>query len=480
MTTNFKTMVGSLLLSMAIFPTSSMAKVSLPHILADNMIIQQNSDVRLWGWDKANKVIKVRVSWSKKQYTTTANKDGKWSLKVKAPAASYTPLSITFDDGEATTLRNILAGEVWVCAGQSNMEMPVKGFDLCPVQGSNETVVESAQLRGIHYVKIPSRMSMKPQDDANCEWKVVSPSTVKNCSAVGFAFAKEVNAALNIPVGLIMANKGGTRVESWLTEENLKKYTDEPLDSAAMVKKFSWDFHRPLLWGNATFNPILNYTVKGIIYYQGESNVGNPGNQYSERLKLLVEQWRKQFGNDNLPFYEVMIAPYRYDDEKGDWGAKLREQQVRAADIIPNSGIVSTLDLIEPYEIDQIHPRQKFPVGQRLAWMALNKQYGMSELGCESARFESMKVEGNKCVIKLKNLYGGVNRTNNMEGFEVAGEDKVFHKATATYDWKTGLTVTSPEVEKPIAVRYCFRNFQLGNVTNQAGLPLLPFRTDNW
>lgn len=457
------------------------AKVRLPHIVGDNMILQQQTDARLWGWAKPGATVRVTVSWSADQYSAKAGKDGSWLVKVRTPKASYTPLSITFDDGDKTTLNNILSGEVWVCAGQSNMEMPVRGFGNCPVEGYNDAVVEATRMRGIHYVKIPSVMRTTPQEDAQCEWKPVDASTVGEASATGYFFARLVNKALDIPVGLVMANKGGSRVESWLTRENLQKYTDEPLDSAAMVKKYSWDYHRPLLWGNGTFNPILKYTVKGILFYQGCSNVGDPGNRYSERLALLVKQWRSQFALGDIPFYFVQIAPYYYDDDVNKTsGALLREQQFRASTIIPNSDIVCTNDLVYPYETQQIHPAQKRQVGERLAYIALNKNYGMSEVLCESPKFKEMKISNDTCYVQLKDDYYAISRYEDIQGFEVAGEDKVFHKANAYYYWTKGIIITSPEVKKPVAVRYCFRNFQLGNVKNLAGLPLFPFRTDDW
>ena len=251
------------LAAFALITLGAQAKVKLPHILGDNMVIQQNSEANLWGWDKPGTVVKVTTSWSSQKYSVKTGKDGKWAVKVLTPKASYTPLSITFDDGDQTTLNNILAGEVWVCAGQSNMEMPVKGFGNCPVKGYNKAVVRANQYKGVHYVKIPSVMSSKPLDDANCEWKVISPETVGDASATGYFFAQVVNKALNVPVGLVMANKGGSRVESWLDRDYLKKNTKEDLDSIKMTKnpKFKWDFLYPLLWGNGTFHPILNYSI---------------------------------------------------------------------------------------------------------------------------------------------------------------------------------------------------------------------------
>jgi len=368
------------------------------------------------------------------------------------------------------------------------MEMPMKGFGDCPVEGYMEEVINARQFKGIHYIKIPSVMRMEPQYDSEpCEWKEIDSKTIAEASATGYFFAQTVNKMLDIPVGLVMANKGGSRVESWFTKENLQKYTDEPLDTMGIVKKFPQDYHRQLVWGNGTFNPILNYTVKGILYYQGCSNVGNPGNQYSDRMKILVDQWRQQFGLGEIPFYFVEIAPYHYDNVDGDWGAKLREQQYRASTIIPNSGLISTNDLVYPYEPTQIHPAQKKQVGQRLAFQALNKTYGKEEIWCESPSFKDMKISNDSVFIHVKDTYGAISRFMDIQGFEVAGEDKVFYPAEAGHYWKPGgaywntaIVIVSDKVKKPVAVRYCFKNFQIGNLENGAGLPLFPFRTDDW
>ncbi len=475
------------LAAFALITLGAQAKVKLPHILGDNMVIQQNSEANLWGWDKPGTEVKVATSWSSQKYSVKTGKDGKWAVKVLTPKASYTPLSITFDDGDQTTLNNILAGEVWVCAGQSNMEMPVKGFGNCPVKGYNKAVVRANQYKGVHYVKIPSVMSSKPLDDANCEWKEANADNVSEASATGYFFAKTVNEAIDVPVGLIMANKGGSRVESWLDRDYLTKNTKEDLDSTHMVNKFKWDFLYPLLWGNGTFNPILNSTVKGILFYQGCSNVGDPDGQYTQRLADLVAQWRRDFKQGDIPFYFVQIAPYHNGDINGDAGPRLREQQFNAAKVIPNSGIVCTEDLVYPYEVEQIHPAQKRQVGERLAYQALNKTYGMKSVIGEGMTFKEMKIKNDTICVHFDNTFGAYNRFDNIEGFEIAGEDKVFHPATARHFWQPGndtwnecITVVSPEVKKPVALRYCFKNFQIGNLKNQGGLPLIPFRTDNW
>ena len=469
---------------------SAQAKVRLPHLIGDYMVLQQQTDARLWGWAKPGKTVTVSTSWSDQTVTAKAEKDGRWLVKVKTPKAGYTPLSITFDDGEAVTINNVVSGAVWVCAGQSNMEMPVKGFGMCPVKDYNYHVLDAAQSKGVRSVKIPSIMRAVPQDDALGEWRQCSPKTVGEFSATGYFFARLLSRTLDIPVGIIEANKGGSRVESWLTKENLEKYTSDPTDSVEICKKWAqYDYHRSLLWGNGTFNPILNYTVKGILYYQGCSNVGDPGDQYSERMKLLVDQWRQQFGLGEIPFYFVQIAPWAYDDGdvNGISGALLREQQFKASQIIPNSSLVCINDLVYPYETTQIHPAQKQPVGERLAFTALNRDYGYESVLYKSPSYKDMKVDGDVVYIHLQDNYYADAPFEDMQGFELAGEDRVFHPAKAQHFWQPGggywdeaIKITSPEVKNPVAVRYCFKNFQIGNVKNGGNLPLFPFRTDNW
>ena len=476
------------IVALATLSLSAQAKVRLPHIICDNMVLQQQTDARLWGWAKPGATVKVSTSWSDETATAKAGKNGKWLVKVRTPKASYDPLTITFDDGEAVTISNVVSGEVWVCAGQSNMEMPVKGFGMCPVDDYNHHVVDAINSKGVRSVKIPSVMRATPQDDAQCEWRMCSPKTVNEFSATGYFFARLLSRTLDIPVGIIEANKGGTRLESWLTKENLEKYTSDPTDSVEICKKWAqWDYHRSLLWGNGTFNPILNYTVKGILYYQGCSNVGDPGDQYSERMKLLVEQWRAQFGLGEIPFYFVQIAPYFYDNADADWGARLREQQWKASQIIPNSSLVCTNDLVHPYEATQIHPAQKQPVGERLAYTALNRDYGFETIQYKSSSYKDMTVKNDTIFIHTQDNYWCDAPFEQMKGFEIAGEDQVFHPAKAQHFWQPGggywdeaIIVTSPEVKKPVAVRYCFKNFQIGNVHNGGNLPLFPFRTDNW
>lgn len=452
------------------------AKVRLHHLIADNMVVQSNTDVRLWGWASPGKTVNVSTSWGSTPCSAKADKDGAWEVRVRTPKASYKPLSISFSDGETTTISNVLSGEVWVCAGQSNMEMPMRGFDGCPVEGYNEAVVDATHRAAIRYAKIPSRMAMKPQSDADTRWMVVSPATVAGTSATGYFFARMLQQTLDVPVGIIEANKGGTRVESWLDRDNLKRETDERLDSAS-IYAMKTDYYRPLIWGNGTFAPITKFTVKGIVYYQGCSNVGYNTGDYARRLGLLVKQWRRDFNCGELPFYFVEIAPYWYDNADGTEAALLREQQYIASTQITNCCMVGNNDGAYKWEMKQIHPAQKRKVGERLAYAALSATYGVKGLIYKNPSFKSLTVDGQEATVHLSNTENGIYPLYGIEGFEVAGADGKYYTAAARYDWHGGIVVTSPKVLKPVAVRYCFKNFQLGTARNQGGLPLLPFRT---
>ena len=358
------------------------------------------------------------------------------------------------------------------------MEMPLKGFNDCPVEGYQEAIAESGDIQGIRYAKIPATMRTMPQDDAECHWEIVNPNTANECSAIGYFFACHLHKMIDMPIGLILANKGGTRVESWLEKDYLKQHTNEPTDSANIVRQYPTEWQRPLLWGNGTFHPILNYTVRGILFYQGCSNVGQVPTIYGERLTQLIGQWRKEFQSPNLPFYFVEIAPYNYGNTQGTDAALLRMQQQRVAQNVSNTVLIGTNDLVYPSEANQIHPCQKRQIGERLAMTAAARDYGFENIYYRCPSLDRVEIHQDSCYVYLKDTYNGIAAATSYEGFEIAGNDGIYHPAQAQYLHNGKFVLTSLGITKPVNVRYCYHNFQLGTVKNQAGLPLLPFSTN--
>ena len=338
------------------------AKVKLPALMGDNMVLQQQTDARLWGWAAPGATVRVTPSWDGQTVTCRADAEGCWLVSVKTPAAGYTPYEITFDDGEQLTLKNILVGEVWLASGQSNMQMPLKGFGGCCVKNGADEIIRSADYPNIRFFVVTTEQAYEPREDCKGSWQVPSVHTSAEFSATAWFFATSLEKALRVPVGVVVSAYGGSKVESWLSREILEGYPDVDLSREA-IERCDPPYERPLLMYNAMICPIRNYTYKGIIWYQGESNVGTH-KTYAQRLATMVDLWRRDFGLGEIPFYYAEIAPYDYDspvqDEKS---AYLREAQFRAQSLIPNSAMVSTNDAVETYERHNIHPRNKDVVG---------------------------------------------------------------------------------------------------------------------
>ena len=334
--------------------SSGTAKVVLPDIISNNMVLQQDAQVRLWGKALPNGQIVVTVSWNSQKFTTLSDKEGNWEIGITTPRGSYIPQNIEISDGESVTLTNILIGEVWLCSGQSNMEMPLRGFQNCPVAGGNETIATSGRWRKqIRFATVPWTEALSPQESCRGNWKISSPENAQWFSAVGFHFAMMLNEVLDVPVGIISCCWGGSTLEGWLPEKVLRNYADIDLDKAK--KRQGMQCLRPMIMYNGMLYPLRKYTIKGFLWYQGESNV-DKFDVYTERLTTLVRLWREEWNSD-LPFYFAEIAPYQYG-EKLD-AARFREAQYKAQFVIPNCGMISTNDLVEPYERTNIHPKNK-------------------------------------------------------------------------------------------------------------------------
>lgn len=474
-----KTVMKNLAALALLCAAPSLSAVELPEIISDNAVFQQNSDARLWGWSKPGKKVTVTPSWDGKAYTATAGKDGRWSLTVKTPGASFTPWSVTFDDGDKTTINNVLIGEVWLATGQSNMEMPLRGYWTQPIEGAAQTIAYSGKYPGIRVVTVPKKGAYTPQERVEGKWKTSSPANAGEFTALGYHFAQSLTDILNVPVGIISCAYGGAKAEGYMPKDLLDTYPDRDMAKEQNDTTLK-EYERIGVMYNAMLHPIIGYTIRGFLWNQGESNVGRHA-EYPQHQKDMVERWRKEWGNPGLPFYFVEMPPWNYGDAQADYAARFRECQHKAAEITPNSGVVCTTDVVYPFELEDVHASNKKDIGERLAFMAASRTYNIEGIPATYPRNKSMTVEGNKATLTFENAADGFTPNDVLEGFEAAGEDRVFHPANATEDYDTrNIIVTSDEVPEIKAVRYCFRNFAIGKVKNLMGMPLIPFRTDNW
>lgn len=449
------------------------AEIKLPAIFGDHMVLQQLTDAAIWGKSTAGKAVKVNTSWNGKSYLAQPDKQGSWKVKVKTPSAGG-PYEITISDGSIVKLKDVLIGEVWICSGQSNMAMPVKGYRNQPVLGSNEAIATSAN-PNIRLITVERDKSPEPKDDFTGEWKECLPENVANFSATAYFFGKMIQQVLGVPVGLIHSSWGGTNIEPWISEEGIKKYDWIP----APDKKIEGEYYHknPSALFNAMIHPVVGYGLRGAIWYQGEANCWEP-EHYQELMPGLAEDWRAKWGIGDFPFYYVQIAPFDYKSIGSDVNsAYLRDAQRKAADATVNFGMACILDAGEKAGI---HPANKKIAGDRLSYLALAKTYGKSGFAWSGPVLKEMIVEG--CLVKLTFDHADNGLTSfgkDLENFEVAGENKRFYPAKACITG-SGVTLFSPEVANPVAVRYAFSNFVVGDLFNTEGLPASSFRTDNW
>lgn len=486
--TGINGLLGRVALCAAMFVAGSSAwvsaRVTLPHVLSDGMVLQQRTDVKLWGKGAPGAKVTAIPSWNGVKCEAKVGKDSIWSMDMTTPSAGG-PYDIRISDGDGSplVLKDVLVGEVWFCAGQSNMEMPMKGFDRQPLKGMNGVIAKAKPSTPVRVFTPDSRdgnwvrtSAKTPQSDVDGVWWDNTPEHVANTSAVAYLFARYINEVLDVPVGIIVSSLGGSRIEPWMSREAMAEfpgYSYEHLNEG--VKDNAWN--DPCLLFNGKVSPFTSFPVRGLIWYQGESNRHN-ADIYDRLMAAMVKDWRARWGGGEMPFYFVEIAPFRYEGDKGDSAAKLREAQSNAVKLIPNSGIASTLDA---GNYNFIHPVDKRTPAERLAWLALTDTYGMKGFGSHSPRYESMEVKDGKIYINVTDAPSGLcPMWTSLTGFEIAGADRKFYPAFAEIEEKTcRLAVSSKDVPEPVAVRYCYKNVPEPSVYNVAGLPLLPFRTDD-
>ncbi|MBQ8070733.1 MAG: sialate O-acetylesterase [Bacteroidales bacterium] len=461
---------------------SAMGQIRLPSQVGDYMVLQQNTEASLWGWAPKGQTVTVTTSWSEDKYSTKAGEDGSWKIAVPTPGGSFEEKSITVSQGKnSVEIHHVLIGEVWLGSGQSNMQMPLKGFNNCPVEDSMQEIAESGRYKGkIRYSTIPTTVAYTPLESSGDGWKECVPGNSPEFGAAAYFFAKNLVDVLDVPVGIINNAWGGSCVEGWLPREIVSTYEGVPSDPEE-CEKIMMAMSRPTIMYYGQWAPVRNYTFKGILWYQGESNVGYFPTQYAERMSTLIGLWRKENGND-LPVYMVEIAPYAENSNPDGMDSPiLREQQHKVTEMVPDTYIISTADLVSSDEVSQIHPARKKEVGQRLSYLALNHTYGLSVFPSAAITFASAEFDGDRITLRFNGAAenGGFSRIAEIEGLEVCGEDMVWHKAEASVmPYGNLMTAWSEEESEPVAIRYAFRNFRPGNLRSANGLAVPPFRSD--
>ncbi|RUL87465.1 sialate O-acetylesterase [Tautonia sociabilis] len=443
------------------------AELSPNPIFSDGMVLQRGTTVPIWG--TADDGAEVTVTFRGQTATATAD-GGKWQARLHDLEAGGPDELTISSGGETITIKDVLVGEVWVCSGQSNMQWTVAN------SADPETVIANAKDDQLRLLTVPRVGTAEPQDRVDVSWSPTTPETIPGFSAVAYHFGKTLRAELGVPVGLISTNYGGTPAEAWTAREALaadpllKPILDRPLHER--------ESHRPGWLYNAMIHPIVPFAIAGAIWYQGESNAGR-AYEYRTLFPAMIRNWRNAWGRGDFPFLLVQLAPFMKIEEQpteSAW-AELREAQLMSTQVLRNVGMAVITDVGEQ---DDIHPKQKEPVGIRLALAALALGYDQ-DVCYSGPTLKSARFEDGKAILTFDHTCGGlVAKDGSLTGFTIAGADRKFVNASAEIVSEDTIEVSSPEVERPASVRFGWANFPVVNLFNEAGLPASPFRTDDW
>jgi sialate O-acetylesterase len=487
------------------------ADVKLPAIFTNHMVLQQGQADRVWGWASPGEEVTVSIAGQTK--TAKAGDDGKWQVTLD-PLKVGGPHVMTVKGKNEIQLEDVLVGEVWICSGQSNMAWTVAAA----TDGDLESL--AANFPQIRLISAPQVGTQEPQSDFNGKWEPCTPETAKQFSAVGFFFGRQLHQTLGVPIGLIDDAWGGSACEAWISRDVLaadekyqpllarweqieKNYPQAKADYPAKLEEWKAAVakakadgkpapqqpanpdglmngnHRPANIYNGVLKPTIGYGMRGAIWYQGESNAPR-AYQYRDLFPLMISSWRKEWGIGDFPFYWVQLADYKaekLEPGESDW-AELREAQTMTMSKLPNTGEAVIIDIGEGKDI---HPKNKQDVGKRLARWALARDYGVS-VPYHSPQYKSMEKKDGKIVVTLDYAPGGLRPfdVNELRGFAIAGEDKKFVWAQAKIVGLNQIEVWSDQIREPVAVRYAWADNPICNVFSAEGLPLTPFRTDDW
>lgn len=474
-----------------IAPFASNADIRMPYIFGDNMVLQRDMELPLWGWADAGE--EVNLEFAGQKVNTITAQDGSWLLRLKSMSANKIPQDMIVEGKNRLELKNILIGDVWLCSGQSNMDYGI-GRSL-----SKEEIVRQENLL-IRQFRVERDFSLLPKKELlKSDWTCVGPGTVKRYTAVGYYFAREIVSSTDVPVGLLTSARGATRIDTWIAEEGFRKITginsgSDGTDTQKSVEngEEEKDIQKASRLFNAMINPLIPFGIKGVLWYQGESNTED-SDLYLQKMQALVSGWRELWKQGDFPFYYVQLANCRAANTEnpagGDGWARIRDDQLKALSSVSNSGMAVAIDIGEG---KNIHPRNKLDVGRRLAAWALAKDY-KKDLIHSGPIYKEVKIEGNKIRVffdyaengLMTGIKDGTEPVRTAEGgklkwFAIAGEDRKWYWADAVIDGSTVL-VSSEKISYPVAVRYAFSaNPEGANLYNKEGFPASPFRTDNW
>jgi sialate O-acetylesterase len=508
------TMKRLLFVALALWAAPALADVRLPALFTDHMVLQQGQKNRVWGWADAGEEVIVTIAGQRQ--TAKANDKGKWQVTLDALAVGG-PHTLSITGKNKVAVEDVLVGEVWICSGQSNMQWSVAQAN------DGDLEAKTAKFPKIRLISVPQVGTQEPQDNFQGKWEVCTPDNVGQFSAVGYFFGRQLQQTLDVPIGLIDDAWGGSACEAWVRRdllekderykpliarwEQIEKTYDAAKAKAANDKQLA-DFReaaakakaegKPVpqtprlapnpLTGNArpgniyngVLKPTIGYGIRGVIWYQGESNASR-AYQYRDLFPLMIQSWRDEWQQGDFSFYWVQLADYRdqkTDPVESDW-AELREAQTMTMQRLPNTGEAVIIDIGEGRDI---HPRNKQDVAKRLARWALARDYGLSNLEYHSPQYKSMEKQGSKIVLSFDHVGGGLYAFDVTKpvGFAIAGSDKKFVWADAKLVGNDKIEVTSDKVADPVAVRYAWADNPVCNVYSKNGLPLTPFRTDDW
>lgn len=470
--------------------------IKLGSLFCDNMVLQREMELPVWGWSTPGASITVEFAGQK--VTTEVGKDGnpsspkgcavaRWTLKLKPLKASAVPSEMVVSDssGNKVVLKNVLVGEVWICSGQSNMDWPVKSL-----QGRYQEEIAAATDSALRLGSVKPLYAARPLEHTEASWQACTPEQAMDFSAVALFFGRKLRAQLNVPIGLVESARGGSPVEAWMSAENLRqefpefnavlepfanvvKQTGGVFESREQSKVHGIIQRTPTVFYNTQIRPLIPFGIRGVIWYQGESNVGR-AEQYARLFPAMIREWRSEWGQGDFPFLYVQIAPC---GDKENASAFLREAQLKSLSVC-NTGMAVIMDV---GDAKNIHPLEKKPVGERLALLALAKAYGWKDLVWSGPVYTKHAVEGRSIRLSFDHLGGGLATRDGkaLTHFAIAGDDRKFIEATAIIEGDT-IVVSSPAVDKPVAVRFAFGSADIPNLMNKAGLPASSFRTDNW